>query len=1023
MSDLQATRLHAGAAWHKESFDRFISEALPRLLARRLPLTAYAVHPIDAYTCRVGVAVNEVEVEYTVLQPDEEGLFRVDGRPFVVVPVASCEDLAVAEIKCVGEQMHDHIGSQLGEAFGDLPWDEQLVRAWLPLDTWVREIVTSRLANPTDRWATGQPLDTTNGTAARTHLRRIVVPEIEKVITPSQFGRVCPFEVPEGPNVGRVFTVAVGAEIRGGRIEIVDDRPEAGLGLSASMVPFLEHNDPNRQTFGVNMMRQWLVPPDPEPALVQTGNEPDSPQTWCGRNLLTAFISYGAETYEDGILISESCAKRLSYPDAVRIGDKISNRHGTKGVVSRILPDDEMPHLPDGTPMDLVYSFIGIHSRLNLGQVREAVVGRIARAEGEPVIVPPFSAPSETELRERLSRVGLPDDGMEVLRLGRDGRKMERRSTVGWVYWGRTCHTAASKIHACVAGPLCNRQGELEYHALRDLECFENIASAFNTCSADRADLEDFVAAVETGPVEQAGPPTPRFTELRKRLSAGGVEVELSDRGLSFTLGPPSGGTLRLAQAVPHPWLRGHTLAEIGVVEESPEYHALAESNAKMQRALAGDVPASLKQQALSDLEDHVRAFFDALLRPEQLRLGNRVLFSGRTVAAPAVDLQLDQVGLSDEIAWTIFGPLVTRELGDRSHVEQRTDRGARALDRIMTRSWVIINRAPTLIPTALMAFRPVRIPDPVIRLHPLICFLMNADFDGDQVAVFLPIAEAAQREAAEKLSLAGHLRRDPNLYGLRLLLHEALWGLAQLGLAPGGLEEIAGLASGPVALAGELADRDTVAAALREIMPRDGVDAVIQAMQRLMQRGLQVAKASGASISPFVGSSLACPPPPEGDDPDRWSAYVEEVTDTLQSQSDFSSPDLGPQLLSVRSGARGSVHHLLRLTSPSGIVNDAAGRRVAIRHSLRDGLAPDELFACVAGAREGLARLAADLTQRAYGVGSAVGPTGFGVLARAMRASHPGPVFARAAAAGERDPLTETDSRLFVGLGPIRTA
>ena len=113
---------------------------------------------------------------------------------------------------------------------------------------------------------------------------------------------------------------------------------------------------------------------------MQTGFEPDAPDFWCGHNLLTAFVSWGPGTSEDGILLSESAARRMNDPFPVEPGDKISNRHGSKGVVSYILPDEQMPHLPDGTPVELVYNFPGLRTRMHLGQVREAVMGRIARA-------------------------------------------------------------------------------------------------------------------------------------------------------------------------------------------------------------------------------------------------------------------------------------------------------------------------------------------------------------------------------------------------------------------------------------------------------------------------------------------------------------------------------------------------------------------------------------------------------------------------------------------------------------------
>ena len=216
--------------------------------------------------------------------------------------------------------------------------------------------------------------------------------------------------MPEGPNIGRVLTIAQGAEIREQRLVVVDDRPEATLGLSASAIPLLEHDDANRALMGANMLRQWVPQSTPEPALVQTGLEPDADDFWAGRNLLTAFVSWGADTFDDGILVSESCARRFDAPYALEPGDKLSNRHGTKGVVSRVLPDAQMPHLPDGTPVDLVYNFFGLHVRMNFGQVREAVLGTIARRRGEPVLAPPFGAPSaERAARLAATRPACPN--------------------------------------------------------------------------------------------------------------------------------------------------------------------------------------------------------------------------------------------------------------------------------------------------------------------------------------------------------------------------------------------------------------------------------------------------------------------------------------------------------------------------------------------------------------------------------------------------------------------------------------
>jgi DNA-directed RNA polymerase beta subunit len=173
------------------------------------------------------------------------------------------------------------------------------------------------------------------------------------------------------------------------------------------MIPLLEHDDPFHLLMGTNMMRQWLPPSNPEPALVQTGNEPHRPDFWCGRNLLTAFVCWGEASFEEGLILSQSGAERLGDPDPVEPGDKLSNRHGIKGVVSQILPDDQMPHLADGTPVELIFHSSGLHARMNFGQLREALLGCVARSKGLPVIIPPFQAPGEDALRQRLIKNGL----------------------------------------------------------------------------------------------------------------------------------------------------------------------------------------------------------------------------------------------------------------------------------------------------------------------------------------------------------------------------------------------------------------------------------------------------------------------------------------------------------------------------------------------------------------------------------------------------------------------------------------
>ena len=121
-----------------------------------------------------------------------------------------------------------------------------------------------------------------------------------------------------------------------------------------------------------------------------------------------------------------------------------------------------------------------------------------------------------------------------------------------------------------------------------------------------------------------------------------------------------------------------------------------------------------------------------------------------------------DRIGIPEEMAWKLFEPMLTRETRESEAVRKRTKNASKALDSIMDRSWVILYRAPAITPTQFLAFRPVRRRDNAIHIPPIVCRPMNADFDGDQAAVILPITEVAQTEAREKLTLVAHLERDP---------------------------------------------------------------------------------------------------------------------------------------------------------------------------------------------------------------------------------------------------------------------
>ena len=134
-------------------------------------------------------------------------------------------------------------------------------------------------------------------------------------------------------------------------------------------------------------------------------------------------------------------------------GDKMAGRHGNKGVIARILPEEDMPYLPDGTPVDIVLNPLGVPSRLNIGQVLETHLGWAADALGLKVATPVFDGASENEIKEMLSRAKLPDSGKIQLRDGRTGLPFDNDITVGYIYMLKLAHLVDDKIHARSTGP------------------------------------------------------------------------------------------------------------------------------------------------------------------------------------------------------------------------------------------------------------------------------------------------------------------------------------------------------------------------------------------------------------------------------------------------------------------------------------------------------------------------------------------------------------------------------------------
>ena len=220
----------------------------------------------------------------------------------------------------------------------------------------------------------------------------------------------------------------------------------------------------------------------------------------------------------------------------------MSGRHGNKGVISRIMPEEDMPYLPDGTPVDILLSPMGIPSRMNLGQVLEVHLGMAARALGWKVETPVFDGAKDYEIEELLEKAGLRRDGKTDLYDGRTGEKFVKPITVGVMYMMKLHHLVDDKIHARSTGPYSlvtqqplggkaqmggQRFGEMEVWAL------EAYGAAYTLQEMLTVKSDDVVGRVKTyeAIVKGNNIPTPgvpeAFKVLVKELQSLGLDVRL----------------------------------------------------------------------------------------------------------------------------------------------------------------------------------------------------------------------------------------------------------------------------------------------------------------------------------------------------------------------------------------------------------------------------------------------------------------------------------------------------------------
>ncbi len=236
----------------------------------------------------------------------------------------------------------------------------------------------------------------------------------------------------------------------------------------------------------------------------------------------------------------------------ISVGDKMAGRHGNKGVVSRILPSEDMPFLPDGTPLDIVLNPLGVPSRMNIGQVLEVHLGYAAKALGWNIATPVFDGAHESDIRKCFEMAGMSEDGKVQLYDGRTGEPFDNKVTVGYMYYLKLHHLVDDKIHARSTGPYSlvtqqplggkaqfggQRFGEMEVWALEAYGAAYTLQEILTVKSDDVVGrVKTYESIVKGQNVPKAGVPE-SFKVLIKELQSLGLDIRVLDKlGLEVDL-------------------------------------------------------------------------------------------------------------------------------------------------------------------------------------------------------------------------------------------------------------------------------------------------------------------------------------------------------------------------------------------------------------------------------------------------------------------------------------------------------
>jgi DNA-directed RNA polymerase subunit beta len=227
------------------------------------------------------------------------------------------------------------------------------------------------------------------------------------------------------------------------------------------------------------------------------------------------------------------------------VGDKMAGRHGNKGVIARILPEEDMPYLPDGTPVEIVLNPLGVPSRMNVGQILETHLGWAAQALGMWFATPVFDGATESEIKNMLDKANLPQTGKTRLYDGMTGVPFEQEVTVGYIYMLKLSHLVDDKIHARSIGPYSlitqqplggkaqfggQRFGEMEVWALEAYGAAHILQELLTAKSDDVYGRTKIYEAIVKGEAAMEPGVPESFNVLIRELQSLCLDVELMKR-------------------------------------------------------------------------------------------------------------------------------------------------------------------------------------------------------------------------------------------------------------------------------------------------------------------------------------------------------------------------------------------------------------------------------------------------------------------------------------------------------------